>query len=114
MPQEHSPAEDPHDFAAQYEEGEGYNPVSTAVKKHADRGEERLRSYLSEHHDRDPTEAEIKWVRDYPRRIAEKSDGRSPRAPTVSEMRSHFDWGGSPKQKKRLGLDGMGGNRFRS
>lgn len=105
MNRDFSPAESPNDFAAQYEEGKGYNPVSTSVEKHADRGEKRLRQYLSEQHDRDPTEAEIEWVRDYPRQIAAKSDGRSPRAPTVSEMRDHFDWGTSPRLKERLGLD---------
>jgi hypothetical protein len=114
MSREGSPAESPHDFAAQYEDGKGYNPVSTAVQKCASEGEKRLREYLSEHHDRSPTEAETEWVRNYPRKIAAANDGRRPRAPTVSEMRDHFDWGTSPKLKKRLGLDGMKSHRFRS
>lgn len=113
MPQEHSPATDPTDFAAQYEEGEGYNPVSSAVEKCAKLGEKRLREYLSEHHDRGPTEAETEWVRDYPRKIGQRDDGRRPRAPTVSEMRNEFNWGTSPKEKKRLGVDGMDSYRFR-
>lgn len=97
-------ADEPNDFAAQYEAGEGYSPKATIVERCADEGEARLREYLSEHYDREPTEAEVEWVRRFPRRVAAKNDGRDPRAPTLTEMRNEFDWGASPKMEKRLGL----------
>lgn len=71
----------------------------------ADEAEEKLRNYLREEYDREPTEEEVEWARGYPRRIAEKADGRDPRLPTTTEMKKQFEWGPSKSQKERWGED---------
>jgi hypothetical protein len=93
-----SPARSPYDHS---------NPSShvASVEQLADRAEERLREHLKVEYARQPTDEEVGWVRGYPKRIAEKPDGRDPRPPTISEMRREFGWGASKSEKERWGED---------
>jgi hypothetical protein len=76
-----------------------------SVEQLADRAEERLREHLQEQYDREPTEAEIKWARGFPRRMAGGRKAQEPRLPTITEIRDEFEWGPSKSAKERLGED---------
>lgn len=71
----------------------------------SERAEERLREYLKEEYDREPTEEEVEWVRGFPHRMAGGRQKEDPRLPTITEMRREFGWGPSKSQKERLGED---------
>jgi len=71
----------------------------------ADKAERRLREHLNEHMNRKPTEEEVKWVRNFPRRMASGRQPEDPRIPTITEVQNHFSWGPSETEKKRLGED---------
>jgi membrane-bound lytic murein transglycosylase MltF len=75
------------------------------VDELADEAEEQLRDHLREEYDREPTDEEVEWARGYPRRIAEKADGRDPRIPTFAEMKKQFGWGPSNSLKEWWGED---------
>lgn len=92
----------------------GSSPARQSNQRHegpgigrlADKGEERLRRHCREKRDREPTQEEVEWTRDFPRRIVENREG-DPRPPTVTEMKEHFGWGMAEETKRRLGFHGV-------
>jgi len=94
-------------FSPRREPNKNADPSShvASLEQLADRAEKRLRDYLREQYDREPTEKELEWTRGFPRRMASGPKPHQPRPPTITEIKDEFDWGPSKSAKERLGED---------
>jgi len=69
-----------------------------------DRAVSELEDYTEEHYDREPTEEERRWAREYVHKQHVDPHVRTPRTPTFTEYRKEFRWPIPEKVLKERGI----------